>query len=264
MLTPHGCELPEASHKGSRAQGSTPQPTASAHSRATSRGRRPLWAEAGRPSDGGLVHVERCHATHIKHPNYKCGSSLAYPLDTRGTVSPNLPGHVVRITWNACYHGSLDQAWPTGCQGSCVLDLPLPLGVSRGRGRTAVRIIGEAGVPPGGQGSGPWFPHLCSGGDEHDCLTRGLVARTTGLGQAQRRGPGAGHPRGVAAYSTRCACRRAASSATRLSGDTSGYRCNRYTRGHFQHHANFAFADAQFLLRGTPDMHRRLPRADPS
>lgn len=36
-------------------------------------------------------------------------------------------------------------------------------------GRTAVRIIGEAGVPPGGQGSGPWFPHPCSGGDEHDC-----------------------------------------------------------------------------------------------
>lgn len=203
------------------------------------------------------MHVERCHATHIKHPNYKCGSSLAYPLDTRGTVSPNLPGHVVRITWNACYHGSLDQAWPMGCQGSCVLDLPLPLGVSRGSGENC------CSDHRGGRGS-PRRPRFRALVSPPVFWRHGLVARTTGLGQAQRRGPGAGHPRGVAAYSTRCACRRAAGSATRLSGDTSGYRCNRYTRGHFQHHANFAFADAQFLLRGTPDMHRRLPRADPS
>lgn len=99
--------------------------------------------------------MEKCHSTHIKHHNYKYGSSLAYLLDTHRTMSPNLPGHVMRITWNACYHGFLGQAWLTGAREAACLTSPCSA-VSHGAdGRTAVRIIGKAWVPPGSQGSGP-------------------------------------------------------------------------------------------------------------
>lgn len=118
-------------HTGFKRTGSTPQPTPTAHSHTTSRGRRPVWGEAGRPSEGGLRCMEKCHSTHIKHHNYKYGSSLAYLLDTHRTMSPNLPGHVIRMECLLPWFprpGLADRS-----QGSCVLDLPLQLGVSRGR-----------------------------------------------------------------------------------------------------------------------------------
>lgn len=170
MLTPRGCELPEVSHKGSRARHSTPEPTPSAHSRTTSRGRRPVWGEAGRPSEGGLTRMEKCHSTHVKHHYYKYESSLAYLLDTRRTVSPNLPGHIIRITWNDCYHGFLDQAWLTGCQGSSVLDRPLQLGVSRGRWENCCSDHREGlGSPRQPRFWALVSPPVLWGGDDHNC-----------------------------------------------------------------------------------------------